>query len=307
MKKALKRCLISAYIVMTLSLGIVYAATSGTLGYLGSIWIQHYDPTAVTFQMMPVTNAQNYYFSATMPGVLDLTEEAWLGTTFSLNLLKSGAGGNNAPSLYIELINTTTKAWVYCGTNRANIASQTIATPVAGGSGPWSNGNVYVTTGQAQPIFQNPATVRVFTYADNEGHPAQGSVSANGTAPIIIYPNQRAGIVIAFNGQPRPTFSETFWFNVFFKPHNIVYNATPQNPNAPTTLGTEITEADLSRFSFVGLMAGTNALPANPAGNAVPSGLSPAYTFWWKKNLTNSANTVYNTVNDYGFEYPWEV
>jgi len=223
----MKKLMIAAYIAMTLSLGVAYAATGGSLVFNSNLAVDFWDPASMGFRIFPVLNENGDYFTGVdLTPNLSISDQTWQGTTFNVVIVKQGDNnGNTLPKIRTNFINTSEYAWTFCNASRVNLNAAYSANNIKS----WSNfvpSTQYYTNASgngatAQNLFDSgdPA-YRIFTYAYNDGvinRPAQGGPSTGVNAPVTIYPNQTASVEIGFGGKAKGNWSETVWFRTYFK------------------------------------------------------------------------------------------
>jgi len=111
--KIIKKTLIFLYVIVLVSLSIVYA-DSNQLSFVGIAYIAEYH-LGTMLPIFPIVNIQGKYFSsANLPAALTHGTETWIGDTFTLAILKPPSvanNGNNHFSMTFQVSNPTQLVW----------------------------------------------------------------------------------------------------------------------------------------------------------------------------------------------------
>ena len=111
--KLFNRILMIAFVIILLSVSIVYAASSGEMGFTGIAYLQEYDSDN-QFLFFPIPDDNGYFFtSSNMPAGLEIGEQGWVENIFSLVIIKTNQGnsGNNTMTMNFNFENLTSAAW----------------------------------------------------------------------------------------------------------------------------------------------------------------------------------------------------
>ena len=112
--KIIKNIVLILYVIILISLSIVYADNGNQLEFVGIAFIAEYHLGA-TLPVFPVVNAQGRYFTTTtMPPALTHGTESWVGDTFTLVIVKPPSVANNGDNNFtmtFQISNPTQLTW----------------------------------------------------------------------------------------------------------------------------------------------------------------------------------------------------
>ena len=108
-----KRTILTGYIAMLLSMSIVFASTANRLDIYGIAYVSNFSITALP--VFPLVNPDgSYFYSANLPAALTHGDEAWIGDTFYLNIVKPLSVANNGQNQFtmvFNVLNPTNYVW----------------------------------------------------------------------------------------------------------------------------------------------------------------------------------------------------
>ena len=152
--KIIKNLVLVLYVILLVSLSIVYAADGNQLAFVGIAFIAEYT-LGTALPVFPIPNSEGQYFSSTtLPSVLTHGDESWIGDTFTLTIIKPPSvanNGNNHFTMTFQISNPTELVW-----------TSGLAEVISTSGGQWETKNASVSLSSTTV---NPGQIITITFA----------------------------------------------------------------------------------------------------------------------------------------------